>query len=315
MDVGSSTAAAASERPVRGADLTLQIAGIGVRTVTPESDIVLQVRPPESWFLTPRADVRFDLEVVAGPTPDPEEGELLFRVEDVWSVSRSDGKLRVDQALGHGDYHLSRSLLLDFETGTGTMTVAPQDNYWCFRTEPEGRVTEPFQYPILPLLIYWELANRQGLGIHASGAVIDGGACIFAGVSGAGKSTISDLLHGAGYTILNDDRLGLLPTGKGFEVHGTPWHGSSAFAIPQSAPLRAVFFLKQAPANKAERMLPLQAVAELVARACPPYFSHELMSQVAATCAQIAAGVPCYRLSFLPDESVLECIRQAIPQT
>ena len=59
-------------------------------------------------------------------------------------------------------------------------------------------------------------------------------------------------------------------------------------------------------------MPPLQACAELVARACPPYFSRSLMASVLDTCADLAAAVPCYRLRFIPDASVVETIRAVL---
>jgi hypothetical protein len=293
-------------------DLCISIADIAVRARSGQTDLLLQATGPEATFVVPRADPAVDFRVILADPPPPPAGERLFDVPGVWSLTEDGDDLCLEQALGGGPFRVSRFLRLDAQTLRGELTVAPQEGLWGCRPHGTGHAADPFVYPILPLLIYWQLAAHGGIGIHASGVVIEGCGCVFAGVSGAGKSTVATLLDGAGAIVLNDDRLGLTRGESGFRVHGTPWHGSAAFARPESAPLHAIFFLQHGAHNEAAPMPPLQACAELVARACPPYFSRSLMASVVDTCADLAAAVPCYRLRFVPEASVVETIREVL---
>lgn len=49
------------------------------------------------------------------------------------------------------------------------------------------------------------LHQRQVIPLHAGGVVIDGGAVLLSGQSGAGKSTTTAALHRAGYPLIADD--------------------------------------------------------------------------------------------------------------
>ncbi|MEL6548316.1 MAG: hypothetical protein AAFQ82_27080, partial [Myxococcota bacterium] len=76
------------------------------------------------------------------------------------------------------------------------------------RFDPELAVGErpyiPFRYPLDSIAL--KLMMNDGIVLHASSVVIDGGAHVFVGMSGAGKTTIARLLQGRG-EILSDERV------------------------------------------------------------------------------------------------------------
>ena len=66
----------------------------------------------------------------------------------------------------------------------------------------------PLMYPLDQLLLMYYLSKRKGLLVHAAGMVLGGRVYLFAGVSGAGKSTISELLVRARIgKVLSDERM------------------------------------------------------------------------------------------------------------
>lgn len=291
---------------------TISVAGIVVRAVSEQQHLRFRVPEPEARFLI--ADSAPDIALrcrVAEPDPPP-PGQCVFESPDVWSLIRSGERLWLDQYRGRHGFRVARTLDLNADATEGLLTVAPREGDDSHQTFPDGTVINPFIYPSLPLLIYWRLAACGGLGLHAAGAILEDRAFAFAGLSGAGKSTLSEILAAEGAAILNDDRLGIAPEGDGFRLHGTPWHGTSAYASPQSAPLRAIFFIEHGERNLVERLPHFSAVVNLIARACPPYHSRELMARVADTCAAIAGAVPCFRLRFLPDRRVIAAILAAV---
>lgn len=94
------------------------------------------------------------------------------------------------------------------------------------------------------------LCSRKGLIIHSNGFNINGNGILLTGKSGAGKSTLSGMLKQKGFEILCDDRMLVQKKSEHFYIFGNWCHGSVPDVSTTSMPLKAVFFLKQAPINK-----------------------------------------------------------------
>lgn len=108
--------------------------------------------------------------------------------------------------------------------------------------------------------------SQGGTPVHATLAALDGKGVLIAGAGGTGKSTCySRLPHY--WEPLCDDQALVLPTGNGdFRVHPFPtwsdhlWRESKKqWHVERSVPLKAVFFLEQAPKDE---VLPFEAPSE-----------------------------------------------------
>lgn len=107
------------------------------------------------------------------------------------------------------------------------------------------------------------LADRDALLMHSSAAIVNGQGLVFIGHSEAGKSTTMELLRkraqavrneGVEVEILCDDRNVLRKWDDGWRVHGTWSHGTTPDVSCNSAPLRAILFLKAGKDNRIIRM-------------------------------------------------------------
>ncbi|MCK7525095.1 MAG: hypothetical protein MZV64_49560 [Ignavibacteriales bacterium] len=78
------------------------------------------------------------------------------------------------------------------------------------------------------------------------GSAMDGQGLVFAGPSEAGKSTMVKLIGGPGPRSSATTGSSSASDAGGFRVHGTWNHGEIPRVSPGSAPVRAVFFLRQA---------------------------------------------------------------------
>jgi len=161
----------------------------------------------------------------------------------------------------------------------------------------------PLAYPVDELLVQNHLADGRGVEVHALG-ILDplGRGWLFAGHSGAGKTTMARLLEQAGVmSLLSDDRIILRTTGKGPWLYGTPWHGEAVVASPTGGPLAGVYFLQHGPRNALRTLAPGAAAAALFARAFPPLYRREALDFTLGFCSDVALTVPCRIFEFLPD--------------
>lgn len=88
--------------------------------------------------------------------------------------------------------------------------------------------------------------DTDAMIFHSSACILDGSGLAFLGHSGAGKSTIAEILA-KDARVLSDDRNLLRCADGGWFVEGTWIHGSYGDIHPGVAPLRRVFFLEQSP--------------------------------------------------------------------
>jgi hypothetical protein len=157
------------------------------------------------------------------------------------------------------------------------------------------------------MYLSWALLSRDGFLLHAATVLHNGRAYVFAGRSGAGKSTVAALSPKAG--VLTDE-ISLLQRGNGiWHAYGTPFWGEFRSAGSNtSAPVEGIFHLVKAHQNRLE---PLQRPGLL--RALLPnilFFSrklddHKRLLEIAGAASEEIRG---YRLEFRKDPQFWEVL-------
>ena len=149
----------------------------------------------------------------------------------------------------------------------------------------------------------------HAIAIHSSVIVKDGGAVMFLGESGTGKSTHTRLWREniKDAKLLNDDSpiircIDGIPT-----VFGSAWSGKTPCYINKSFPIRGIVRLSQAPHNAMRRQGTIAALGALLP-SCPPSFAYdnELQDNICDTLSEILAKVPVYHLECLPDAAAAQ---------
>jgi len=152
------------------------------------------------------------------------------------------------------------------------------------------------------------LAGQGGFLLHSASAIRNGKAFLFAGVSGAGKTTISRLAP-ADVTLLTDEISYVRKRGDAYVAYGTPFTGELAkLGENTSAPLSALYLLSQGPENRIDRISAAEAGRELLANLLFFAEDEELVHRVFEAACNFVDRVPVYRLTFLPDARVWELI-------
>ena len=153
------------------------------------------------------------------------------------------------------------------------------------------------------------LAREGGFLVHAASAVRNGRAFLFAGVSGAGKTTISRLAP-PDVHVLTDEISYVRKEGDGYFAYGTPFAGDLARAGENlRAPLAAVYLLAQGPENRIEPVGAADAARGLLTNILFFAEDAELVQAVFRSALDFVERVPVRRLTFVPDARVWELIR------
>ena len=289
----------------------LEIGGLVFHLLSDDGRLVPSADPvAQPFFVDPRAA---DVELRAHWTDAAlvPSGELLFDGGTAWQLRRADGDFLFSFRSSSGDALPYKAARFNAGFTDGDIDVCRSR----FAALPSKQPVDPLEYPLDELLMIHLLAQGRGVEIHACGLLdATGRAFVFAGQSGAGKSTIGRLLSSLpGITMLSDERLVLRTDGDTVRVYGTPWHGDALLVSPRSGALAGVYFLGHAAVSRAVPVRASLAAAQLLARAFLPFHSRDAVQQTMAAVERTTAFAPCCDLWFAPDATVADVLTRDTP--
>lgn len=238
------------------------------------------------------------------PADLPPRGRLLFDSGAVWRAYDDDGGFRIDcssEVFGDLPY---KSAFFDHALREGRVLVRP-DAYL--------DTMHALDYPLDEVVVAHLLGRGRGVELHGCGIIDrDGRGQLFVGQSGAGKTTTARVWLSEGhYDIVSDDRVIVRFVDGEWRMFGTPWHGEAELSAALSAPLAAIHLLVQAQRTELVSLPPAQAAAALFGCTFPPFHDAEALSFTLECLDRIVRDLPVRALRFLPDRSVIDCIRSA----
>ncbi|HUE42133.1 MAG TPA: hypothetical protein VMP12_01165 [Candidatus Sulfotelmatobacter sp.] len=180
-----------------------------------------------------------------------------------------------------------------------------------------GRITQcPNPYSIDTVLRITHslvLAEEGGFLLHAASAIRNQRAFLFAGVSGAGKTTMSRVAP-PDATVLTDEisyiRRSDVKNDKNYVAFGTPFAGELArVGANVSAPLEALYLLVQGPENRIEPISKIAAARAIMRHVL--FFAEEkdLVAKVFDSVLEFVSRVRVAQLIFTPDARAWELIQ------
>lgn len=276
--------------PVDCLHLTIEIGGMPIRVNTTDADFLGMLHSRYAGFVgsSEHAAVEFDIDLVTPGFVDPDADVRVAQRAGKWALERGDFRAEWDPAR---------------RTGTIRQSANPYSIDAVLR--------------IVHTLV---LAQEGGFLMHAASAIRNGTAFLFAGVSGAGKTTISRLAP-SDATLLTDEisyvrkdvRKDALQDARkqdhGYVAYGTPFTGELAkLGENVSAPISALYLLAQGPENRIDPVAPGQAVRELLANVLFFAEDQELVQRAFHAACEFVSRVPVCRLTFVPDSRVWEMI-------
>jgi hypothetical protein len=258
--------------------VVIAIGGVPVRVNTTDPDFLEMLENRYAGFVSGESHAEFDFEVDLTPPASAN------RDADV-SVKHRSGRWFMQR----GDFRA------EWEPATGKGWIRQSANPYSIDA-------------VLRIVHTLVLARQGGFLLHSASAIRNGKAFLFAGVSGAGKTTISRLAP-ADATLLTDEISYVRKRNEDYFSFGTPFTGELAkLGENTSAPLAALYLLAQGPENKIEAVGAADAGRELLANMLFFAEDHEMVHWAFQAACDFVHRVPVYRLTFVPDARVWEMI-------
>jgi len=164
----------------------------------------------------------------------------------------------------------------------------------------------PLLYPLGPLLLYYQTIKTDSIMIHASGIFDGEKGRLFTGFSGAGKSTISNLWKQNGSILINDDRLIIRKINNRYIMFKTPMFYPDE---PKQSPLDKIYSIRHFHKNKSEKLDAASAVSQVLSHCIQHPYNLDFINHHLAFVSELCNSVDVYNLGFLPDNSVIEHIK------
>jgi ABC-type glutathione transport system ATPase component len=153
------------------------------------------------------------------------------------------------------------------------------------------------------------LAEEGGFLVHAASAVRNGRAYLFAGVSGAGKTTMARLAP-PDATVLTDEISYVRRDANSYKAYGTPFAGELArVGANTAAPLEALYLLVQGPENCIKPVSKIDAARALMRHVLFFAEEKEIIARVFDSVLEFVSRVEVAQLVFTPDARAWELIR------
>jgi hypothetical protein len=144
--------------------------------------------------------------------------------------------------------------------------------------------------------------------LHASGIERGGRAQLFAGISGAGKSTIAALLAGGDVHPISDELVIATCRNNQASAIVTPFIGSTGLPHGERFELAAIHFLVQAPEHRRRRLERVEALPQLLRHVVSFATEPSAIAGVMDLAAALLDAVDAFELRFAPRADVAAAI-------
>ena len=264
---------------VESYSVVIEIGGVPVRVNTSDADFLKLLQARYAGFLSSERSAAFDLDVDLLPTgfSEPEAGVRVTHRSGRWLLQRGDFRAEWEPSARRGNIR---------------------------------QTANPYSIDAVLRIVHTVLlANQGGFLLHSASAIRSGKAFLFAGVSGAGKTTISRLAPPDATLLTDEISYVRKQHDESYVAYGTPFTGELAkLGENTSAPVEVLYLLAQGPENRIQPVAVADAGRELLANmlffAEDPEFVHRAFQ---AAC-DFVQRVPVRRLTFVPDARVWEMI-------
>jgi hypothetical protein len=249
---------------------------VRVNTTDPRFITMLQDRYAGYVSASDHPEIEFDVELTENRFSDPDADVRVTQENGHWTLERGDFRAEWEPAKRRGRIR---------------------------------QTANPYSIDaVLRIVHTLVLARQGGFLLHSASAIRNGKAFLFAGVSEAGKTTISRLAP-PDVTLLTDEISYVRRGDNGYIAFGTPFTGELAkLGENVSAPVATLYLLAKGRENRIDPIPPGEAARSLLANLLFFAEDEELVQATFHSAFEFVSRVPVSRLTFVPDERVWELI-------
>ncbi len=241
--------------------------------------------------------------------------EIIFKERSENPVPE---KTPIRKVNGFSFYHTGNSAADGIVVESSNITAVLREHYTVMDVYlPKEGTYSQRQAAFLMLQAYRFALARAGLfQMHSAVVMHNGCGIAFCGLSGAGKSTQAHLWeeHLAAEP-LNLDQPIVLFEGEHVLVSGSPWSGKEDCCRNIAVPLKAIFYVEQAPCNKVTKMSRAEAFSHLLLHNFLLPLSRDIEQKHHAAVERVAMGVPIYRLECTISKEAVDAAYSAAFET
>jgi hypothetical protein len=165
--------------------------------------------------------------------------------------------------------------------------------------------TDPLEYPLDGLILYYLTVIHGDVMIHASGVNHAGHGYIFSGVSGKGKTTLARLWDASGGKVIHDDRLIIRNIAGAYKMYNTPVYDDDE---PNESPISRIYIIEHGKENKLVPVKGATAASLVMANCIQHNWNPEIIARIMGTISIMCSNIPVVKLYFRPDRSIIDFI-------
>jgi len=173
---------------------------------------------------------------------------------------------------------------------------------WIYGSENE---TDPFEYPLDGLILYYLTVINGDIMIHASGVNYTGHGYIFSGVSGKGKSTMAKIWDNSNARVIHDDRLIIRNTNGIYRMYNTPVYKNDE---PRESIINRIYIIEHGLGNMLVPLKGANAVTQVMANCIQHNWGADIIARLLGSISIMCGSIPTSKLFFKPDKSVIDLI-------
>ena len=158
----------------------------------------------------------------------------------------------------------------------------------------------------------YALLNFNGFYLHSSAVEFEGGAYLFSGPCGMGKSTHTRLWQqsfGDAAQVFNDDKPALRCVDGVWYAYGTPWCGKDGINQNKRVRLAGICFLRRGEKNDIHRLDALRASTSIMSQTLYRFRDEQKLDLVLSHISDLVSKIPVFEFYNLPlpESAELSC--------
>lgn len=222
------------------------------------------------------------------------KGYKITKSDNFWSVYKQNGDMLL--ITNFPDSSSGKKAMLKF-------SLALRE--WDLWIENAGCETDPLEYPLDGLVLYYLTSVNADIMIHASGVYYNGRGYLFSGVTGRGKTTMASLWDNIGAHVIHDDRLIIRNIDGLFRMYNTPVYNDD---VPRNAPVDKIFLIEHGDENKMVILREASSVSHVISNCIQHNYSQDMIARFLGSVSMMCSKIQIATLSFKPDRSIIEYI-------